>query len=89
MKLATRTNRNPVRVMDAYLNGSYSGNLMELMEPNHAEAFYPAVLENSRIPPEFGKHVLNCPKNCGTCDYCKTVFNNAKHILESGGIVSC
>ncbi len=89
VKLATRTNRNPVRVMDAYLSGSYCGNLMELMEPDHAEAFYPAILENSRIPAEFGNHVLNCPKNCGTCDYCKTVFNNAKHILESGGIVSC
>lgn len=89
VKLATRTNRDPVRVLEAYLGGSYSGNLMDLMEPNHAEAFYPAILENKRIPAEFGAYVLDCPKNCGACGYCNDIFNNAKVILESGGMVSC
>ncbi len=89
VKLATRTNRNPVRVLEAYLRGSYSGNIMELMEPNHAEAFYPVILENKRIPAEFGAHVLDCSKKCLQCNYCKEIFNNAKVTLESGGIVSC
>ena len=89
VKLATRSSRNPVRILEAYLNGSYSGNLMDLMEPDHAEAFYPAVLENSRIPAEFAAHVLDCPGNCGTCTYCDEIFSNAKVILESGGIASC
>ena len=88
-KLATRSSRDPVRILEAYLNGSYHGNLMDLMEPDHAEAFYPAILENSRIPAEFGEHVLNCPKNCGQCTYCEEIFSKAKVILESGGIASC
>lgn len=88
-KLATRSSRDPVRILEAYLSGSYHGNLMDLMEPDHAEAFYPAILENSRIPAEFGEHVLNCPKNCGQCTYCEEIFSKAKVILESGGIASC
>ena len=44
---------------------------------------------NSRIPAEFGEHVLNCPKNCGQCTYCEEIFSKAKVILESGGIASC
>ena len=76
-KLATRTSRNPVQILNAYLKGSYKGNVLELLEPNHSEAFYPAVVENGRILAEFGAHLLDCPKNCENCNYCKEIFHNA------------
>lgn len=46
MKLATRVNQDPVRVLRAYLRGSYSGSTLDLLEPNHTAALYPLLLEN-------------------------------------------
>ena len=77
VKLATRTNRNPVAVLEAYLAGRFSGNLPELLEPNHAERFYPAVIENSRLPADFGRRVLHCRKNCAKCGYCAAALEQS------------
>ncbi len=50
MKLATRVHENPVRILRAYIDKkSFSGNLPTLLEPNHAGAIYPYVLENSKL----------------------------------------
>ncbi len=50
MKLATRVHENPVRILRAYIDkGAFSGNLPTLLEPNHAGAIYPYILENSKI----------------------------------------
>ncbi len=49
VKLATRVNPDPVRVLRAYTAGSHHGSLLDLLEPNHAGLLYPSVLENSRI----------------------------------------
>ncbi len=43
-KLATRVHRAPGMVMNAYLRGRYSGDLLALLEPQHS--VYPYVLEN-------------------------------------------
>ena len=53
MKLATRVNFHPCRVLDAYIGrGSYIGSALDLLEPNHTGAIYPYMLENSRIESE-------------------------------------
>lgn len=44
VKLATRVNPNPVRVIESYIKGKYSGNILELLEPAHN--IYPYILEN-------------------------------------------
>lgn len=49
LKLATRVNADPVRVLRAYVDGHHSGSLPDLLEPNHAGLLYPFLLENSRI----------------------------------------
>ena len=41
MKLATRVNQNPVRVLESYVSGTHAGNMLDLLEPNHS-----AVLRN-------------------------------------------
>ncbi len=43
-KLATRIHKNPIHVINSYIRGRYSGNLLELLEPAHS--IYPYVLEN-------------------------------------------
>ena len=49
LKLATRVSPCPARILRAYLAGHFRGNILELLEPNHAGLVYPKVLENSRI----------------------------------------
>ena len=44
IKLATRTNRNPSNVLESYIKGKYSGNVLSLLEPEHN--IYPYVIEN-------------------------------------------
>ena len=50
LKLATRVSKFPLKIINAYCGGSYSGNLPEILEPNHAGVFYPQVIENKKIP---------------------------------------
>lgn len=45
-KLATRVNPRPIRILESYIRGSYSGNILELLEPAHN--IYPYVIENGK-----------------------------------------
>ena len=76
-KLATRVSKNPIKTLRAYINGKYSGSINEILEPNHSGAIYPDIIENSKISKDFGKHVLNCNKQCAECGYCEKVVENA------------
>ncbi len=49
MKLATRVNRDPVRVLSSYAKGHAVGSTLSLLEPDHTALIYPFILENSRI----------------------------------------
>lgn len=74
VKLATRVNSSPTRVLNAYINGGYKGSVMEILEPNHSGAFYPSFAENSNFPSDYAKRVLNCNKDCENCNYCKEIL---------------
>ena len=53
LKLATRVNQNPMRVMDAYIGfKKCRGSVLNLLEPNHTGIFLPYILENSYIKSE-------------------------------------
>ncbi|MBR2036461.1 MAG: hypothetical protein IKA09_01900, partial [Lachnospiraceae bacterium] len=53
MKLATRVSLHPVRILKAYIeNQSYTGSVLDLLEPNHTGLFYPYLLENREIKSE-------------------------------------
>lgn len=47
-KLATRVHKAPALVVNSYLRGKYSGDLLQLLEPAHS--IYPWVLENGDPP---------------------------------------
>ena len=42
MKLATRINAHPVRILESYVTGSHIGNVMSLLEPDHSALWKPA-----------------------------------------------
>ena len=48
VKLATRVHNNPKEVLESYIKGKYSGDLLRLLEPAHS--IYPYVLENDDEP---------------------------------------
>ena len=77
MKLATRVNSAPARVLEAYVGKKYRGSVMELLEPNHSGAFYPSYIENANFDENFAKHVMSCDKNCEECSYCADVMKRA------------
>ncbi len=52
MKIATRVNANPERVLRAYIEGKHLGSVLDLLEPNHTGLLYPYLLENSNIVSE-------------------------------------
>ncbi len=43
-KLATRVSRDPVNILRSYINASYHGNILDVLEPAHS--IYPYVIEN-------------------------------------------
>lgn len=77
VKLATRVNPSPTRVLNAYLNRKYRGSVMELLEPDHSGILYPDYIENSNFDADFATHVMNCNKNCEDCHFCEKVMRRA------------
>lgn len=81
-KLATRVSKNPVSILSAYIKGSYSGAITDILEPNHSGLFYPKIIDNKLIPEAFAKTVMSCDKNCQSCSYCQNVLHGATITLE-------
>lgn len=85
-KLATRVSPRPENIVRAYMAGNYTGNLLELLEPSHAGAFYPNILDNAALPENYCEHVAFCDKNCEQCNYCTEAYQKASVQLNDGGI---
>ncbi len=80
-KLATRVSNNPVQIVNSYVKGKYSGNILELLEPNHN--IYPYVLENGKelklVKLETDVALLDNQDECtGNCNSCTMECNNKK-----------
>lgn len=59
MKLATRVNSNPIRILEAYIDKkSFAGSALDLLEPNHTGTIYPYILQNDKIKAEISKDEL-------------------------------
>ena len=74
VKLATRINPEPEKVIKAYYNEKYEGNLLDLFEPSHSKIFYPYIIENSKFPYNWFEKILYCDKFCKDCSYCLEIF---------------
>lgn len=76
-KLATRLHPDPHRVIEAYINGEYHGNLCALTEPGFRELW----LDNDRFPPDWFERTEGCGGECETCGYCEDVFRQVRCVF--------
>jgi collagenase-like PrtC family protease len=73
-KLATRMHSNPRKVLHAYCERRYRGNLLDLFEPGHGPLIAPFILDNSRFPEDWFERTTECGKRCHQCRYCTEVL---------------
>ena len=74
VKLATRMHARPRAVIDAYVNGRYRGNLLDLMEPGFGPAFAPQAIDNTLFPEDWFARTSTCDRRCHACGYCAEVL---------------
>ena len=81
IKLATRQHSRMHLVVDAYVRGSYKGNLLDLLEPGFAPAFarHGIALDNTLFPQDWAERVGHCSRECTECGYCDQTFETLKH----------
>jgi len=83
MKLATRMSQQPERIIRAYCEGKFEGNLLDLFEPSHSALLFPFILKNSKFPGDWFRKTLECKKDCSECSFCEKVFDEV--LIKVGG----
>ena len=75
-KLATRRIPNPGKIIAAYASYDYDGNLLELLDPVHANCFAPNIIDNKRFPDDWAVSGIGaaCAQNCTHCGKCTRIF---------------
>ena len=73
-KLATRMHASPRKVIQAYCEGRYRGNLLDLLEPGHGPLIAPHVIDNARFPADWFERTTTCDQRCHDCGYCAAVL---------------
>jgi len=81
-KLATRMHSDPRKVIQAYAEGKFRGNLVDLLEPGYAPIFYPYIIDNSKFPIDWFEKTTNCTKDCHKCTYCLEVLKEVLVKIE-------
>lgn len=76
IKLSTREARFPLEIVEAYVNGSYEGNLLRLMDPYHAFGFRPNRIDNKSFPADWVTSGIaaKCAENCTHCGKCEEIL---------------
>lgn len=75
VKLATRMHQRPRMVLDAYVQRSHRGNLLDLLEPGLGPFLAPNILDNTGFPDEWFQRTSTCGRRCESCDYCAQVLS--------------
>ena len=81
IKLSTRQVPYPFEIVEAYLNGSYDGNLVHLMDPYQSAFFRPNRIDNKSFPADWVTSGIagDCANNCTHCGKCEQVL---KQVLK-------
>ena len=78
VKLATRTvsPKYVAEIVEAYLNYSYDGNLLRLLNPYHGFEFRPYRIDNKSFPADWATCGIagKCAENCTHCGKCEQVL---------------
>ena len=77
----TRGGRIMRKVLCMYMQRSYPGNLLELMDTQEflADKLYVA---NQALPPDFGSRTIDCGLRCYKCSYCASLAST--HVQHLG-----
>jgi hypothetical protein len=73
-KLATRSHQNPHKVITAYGQRRYRGNLLDLLEPGYSDVLGELWLDNGAFPDDWFERTGHCLGQCHNCDYCDKLF---------------
>ena len=74
VKIATRTNERPLNLIKSYIDRSFHGNVLSLLEPNHSAVLGGYTIDNKSFPHDFFKRTSECNNKCQGCNYCNEVF---------------
>ena len=76
IKLSTRQTDFAHEIVEAYLNGSYDGNLLRLMDPYHGMRFRPNRIDNKSFPADWVTSGIagKCADNCVHCGKCEQIL---------------
>lgn len=77
VKLSTRTVPDPERIVRAYCERSYDGNLLRLLDPVYTFFFRPYILDNKRFPSDWAESGIGgkCATSCTHCGRCTEVLS--------------
>jgi len=77
IKLSTREAKYPHEIVEAYVNGSYDGNLLRLMDPIHVFGFRPYRVDNKSFPADWVTSGIagKCADNCVHCGKCEQILD--------------
>ena len=76
IKLSTRQVPYPFEIVEAYLNGSYDGDLTRLMDPYPGAFFRPNRIDNKSFPADWATSGIaaKCADNCTHCGKCEKIL---------------
>ena len=76
VKLATRRTNYAFKIVEAYLNKSFDGNLLHLTEPYQGSAFRPYRIDNKSFPADWATSGIagKCAENCTHCGKCEEIL---------------
>ena len=74
------TSADLIRVITAYIERHWNGNLLELLDSSHwlAQELY---VENSALSFDFANMLSVCNNRCETCRFCMELFQSISHSL--------
>ncbi len=86
IKLSTRQVKFPFEIVEAYLNASYDGDLLRLMDPHHGFFFRPNRIDNKSFPADWVTSGIagKCATNCVHCGKCEKVLEQVTKYDLSG-----
>jgi collagenase-like PrtC family protease len=61
------------RILEAYLKGEYTGNLLDLMDAM-GDLSDRMTIPNHCLPNDFADHVTTCAKDCRKCNWCEALM---------------
>ena len=88
IKLATRESAEPEYVLLAYTMEKWPANLLDILEPGHANVEGMPFIANARFPEDWFEHTTHCGHHCDTCGYCKTVFEKVARTQQGFSMLS-